>query len=78
MGVVADKMGLDIGGTRMAVGVEVVSAPAIRVEALKVAITLPRKFSEETVAQFRKAIEQCPLRGALHPDVAVAISFVMP
>jgi hypothetical protein len=78
MGVVADKSGLDISGTRMAVGVDVASAPALRVEAMNVTITLPRKFSEETVTEFRKAIEQCPLRGALRPEVVVSISFAMP
>lgn len=78
MGVVADKRGLDISGTRMAIGVDVASAPALRVEALNVAITLPRKFSEETVKELRAAVEQCPLRGALHPVVTVAVSFAMP
>ena len=75
MGMAADKMGLDLSGTKTEIGVEVAPPPALRVEALNVAVTLPRKFSEEQIQQLRAAVEQCPLRGALRPEVKVSVSF---
>jgi hypothetical protein len=74
----ADKLALDLSGAKTEIGVEVAPPPALRVEALNVAVALPRKFSEEQVQQLRAAVEQCPLRGALRPEVKVAISFATP
>ncbi len=78
MGLAADKLGIDISGMRMTIGVEVAPAPALRVEALNVAVALPRKFSGEIVKALRVAVDQCPLRAALRPDMAVDVAFAMP
>ncbi len=80
MGLLAERTGLDIDGTRIHVTKEMTSVPLRRIGALKVTVTLPagRRFSAEDRRKLENAAGTCPVRQSLHPDVNVEMHFVYP
>ncbi len=80
MGLVAQKSGLDITGTRIHVAKEMVAQPHRRIGTLRITVTLPpgAELSEAARAKLERAAALCPAKQSLHPDVNVVINFVYP
>lgn len=80
MGIVAQRNGLDITGTRAHVVKEMVQQPVRRIGALRVTIALPREKAAALTVQDRARLEAtgrgCPVHQSLHADVKVEMRFV--
>jgi putative redox protein len=79
MGIVAQRNGIDIDGTRVHVTKEMVAQPVRRIGALRVTVTFPAGKSAKLSPEDRKRIEaaglHCPVHRSLHPDVQAPIEF---
>ena len=73
MGIVAEKNGFDVKGTKVTVKAEVTSTPVNRISSFTVTFALPRKFSEEDMAKLRNSAGLCHIHNSLHPDVAINV-----
>jgi putative redox protein len=79
MGIVAQRNGIDIDGTRVHVTKEMVAQPVRRIGALRVTVTFPADKGTKLSPEDRKRIEaaglHCPVHRSLHPDVQAPIEF---
>ena len=77
MGLVAQRSGIDLRGTRVRVTKEMASAPVRRIKRLGVVLTLPPglKLSPEDRARLENAAHTCPVKQSLHPDVVLEVVF---
>jgi putative redox protein len=79
MGIVAQRNGIDIDGTRVHVIKEMVSQPVRRIGALRTTVIFPADKAPKLSPQDRQRLEaaglHCPVHRSLHPDVAAPIDF---
>jgi putative redox protein len=75
MGIVAQRHGIDIGGTTVTVTKEMVSQPVRRIGRLSVTVHVPRPVLAEDRLRFERAADQCPVKQSLHPDVQMPVVF---
>jgi putative redox protein len=80
MGLVAQRGGLDISGTRVHVVKDMAAAPQRRIATLRTTITLPngKKLSQTDHEKLENAAKLCPVKQSLHPDIDMPIEFVYP
>lgn len=80
MGLVAQRGGLDISGTRVHVAKDMAAAPLRRIAALRTTITLPKgkKLSQADREKLENAAKLCPVKQSLHPDINMPVEFVYP
>ena len=76
MGIVANRMNLDISGSSVKVLKEMVSAPMRRVGKLTVELRVPVKTTDEQQEKLRNAALTCPVYLTLHPDVEKPTTFL--
>ncbi|MBI3832245.1 MAG: OsmC family protein [Planctomycetes bacterium] len=80
MGIVAQRNGLDIAGTRVHVEKEMAQAPLRRIARLPVTITVPKeqaaKISADDRQKMEKAARTCPVHASLHPEIDAPVTFV--
>ncbi len=78
MGIAAQRIGIDIAGTRVHVTKEMVADPVRRIGAITVTITLPKglALSENDKKRLEQAGATCPVKQSLHSDVRVNLSFI--
>jgi len=78
MGLVAERNGLDLNGTRIHVVKDMVTNPVRRIGTLTVQISLPpgRSFGNGDRGKLERAAQTCPVRQSLHPDIDVKVEFV--
>ena len=80
MGIVAQRNGLDLAGTRSHVIKEMVQQPVRRIGALKTTITIPAakavKLTETDRSKLEQAALHCPVHKSLHPDIDAPIAFI--
>jgi len=69
MGIQANRLKIDITGTKLSVSKEMAAMPARRIAKIKMLIICPRSFSPEIVERLKQAAENCPVHNSLHPDV---------
>ena len=79
MGIVGQRAGLDLTGTKVRIIKEMTAVPVRRIGRLAVTITLPPGFalSEKDRASLENAAATCPVKQSLHPDVEVVTEFVI-
>ena len=75
MGIAAQRMNIDLTGTRVVVVKEMVAAPMRRIGRLAVTITVPLPLSAEQRQKLQNAAMTCPVHKSLHPDVKTPITF---
>ena len=79
MGIVAQRNGIDMDGTRVHVVKEMVTQPVRRIGALRVTVTVPTDKAAMLSPEDRKRLEaaglHCPVHRSLHPDVEAPIEF---
>lgn len=80
MGIIADRGGLDIVGTKVHVEKDMIQQPVRRIGALRVTVTVPAAKAAKLSATDRSKMEaaalHCPVHKSLHPDIDAPISFV--
>lgn len=75
IGIVAEKMGVDITGATVAVKKEMASAPIRRIARLTTQVTISGNLSDEQKQKFEKVALLCPVHQSLHPDIDAPITF---
>jgi putative redox protein len=75
MGMVAQRMELDLTGTTVHVTKEMSSQPTRRIGKLGVEFTIPVPTTDEQRQKLRNAAMTCPVHKSLHPDVEVVLNF---
>lgn len=78
MGIVAERHGWDLKGTKVAVEKTMTSDPVRRIGRLDVAITFGKKFAADQRKTLEQAAMTCPVHKSLHPDVAAPVTFAEP
>ncbi len=78
MGLVAERGGIDLKGTKISVTKEMAAAPLRRIENLKTTITFPKslKLSDQDRKKLENTVTMCPVKQSLHPDIKVETKFV--
>lgn len=77
MGLVAQKRGVDITGTRCTVVKDMVADPVRRIGKLTVRINFPpgSQYDEETRRALENGALTCPVKQSLHPEIVVDVEF---
>jgi putative redox protein len=80
MGIVAQRDGLDIEGTRVHVTKEMIQKPVRRIGSVKVTLTVPADKANSLSATDREKLERasthCPVHESLHPEIETPVEFV--
>ena len=76
MGIIAERTGIDLGGTTVNVVKEMVSDPVRRIGSLKVTVNVPRELSDADKKRLEHGARTCPVHKSLHPDIDAPIEFV--
>lgn len=69
MGILAERLKLDLTGTTAEVVKEMESAPSRRIGKLKVLIRCPRTFDKQEIDRLERVAMSCPVHHSLHPDI---------
>jgi putative redox protein len=75
MGIVAQRHGIDLNGTKVRVEKHMVTAPVRRIGRLPVEIHVPRELSPDDRTRLENAAVTCPVHKSLHPDVDAPVTF---
>ncbi len=75
MGIAAQRMEIDLAGTRVVVVKEMVTAPIRRIGRLATTIHVPLKLTAEQRQKLENAARACPVHQSLHPDVQAPVAF---
>ena len=75
MGVFAERHEIDLTGTKVSVGKEMVQEPVRRIKRLSVDITVPLPATHPKKSALEKAALTCPVHQSLHPDVEIPVNF---
>ncbi|MFK8114229.1 MAG: OsmC family protein [Rubripirellula sp.] len=78
LGLVAQRHGLDVTGTRVHVVKEMITQPIRRIGSLRTVVTVPAGRVEDPSMRERMeaAANKCPVHKSLHPDIDAPIEFV--
>jgi putative redox protein len=78
LGLVADRNGWNLAGSTARVVKEMVATPVRRIGSLKTVVTVAggAKLSPEDRTRLEAALEACPVKKSLHPEVAVPMEYV--
>jgi putative redox protein len=75
MGIVAQRMEIDLTGTTVIVTKEMTQVPVRRIARLGVTIGVPTKLTPEQQEKLRIAAITCPVAKSIHPDIEFPVTF---
>jgi putative redox protein len=75
MGIVADRMDVDLTGATADVEKTMVTDPIRRIGKLDVRLTLPGGISDKHRKKLERAARTCPVHKSLHPEIDAPIEF---
>jgi putative redox protein len=75
MGIFAEHHEIDLKGTKVSVGKEMLQGPVRRIKRLTVDITVPLPATHPKKSALEKAALTCPVHQSLHPDVEIPVYF---
>ena len=77
MGLVADRLGVDIKGSTAHVVKEMAASPARRIGKLTVEVVVPNgaKITPEHRTRLEQGALGCPVKHSLHPDTQIDVAF---
>jgi len=75
MGIVAKRQEINIAGTTVTVTKEMAAQPVRRIGRLAVSINVPNPISAEDRVRFENAVQTCPVKKSLHPEIEMPITF---
>ena len=76
MGIVAERHGIDLVGTKSETVKEMTKEPPRRIAALRTRLTIPLPADHPNRQLLEQAAHTCPVHKSLHPDIDAAIEFV--
>jgi len=78
LGLVAERHGIQLGGTRVHVTKEMVTKPLRRIGSLRTVVTVPAGAVEDPSMRTRMeaAARTCPVHQSLHPEINAPIDFI--
>jgi putative redox protein len=74
MGILAQRHGLDISGTKVRVEKHMSTSGLRRIARLPVEVRVPRTFGDEDRQRLENAARTCPVHKSLHPDIDAPIT----
>src|SRR5579862_5218862 len=75
MGILAQRMEIDLSGATVVVTKEMTSVPTRRIHRLAVTFNIPLSLSSEQKQRLENAAMACPVHKSMHPDVQMPVSF---
>jgi putative redox protein len=69
MGIMAQRHGLDISGTKVRVEKHMSASGLRRIARLPVEVRVPRTFGDEDRQRLENAARTCPVHKSLHPEI---------
>lgn len=75
MGIVAQRMEIDMSGATAHVTKEMTTSGPRRIRELAVTIRVPLALSDEQKQKLQNAALTCPVHKSLHPDVSAPVRF---
>ncbi len=75
MGIAANRLNINIGNTRLTVVKQMASKPPRRISVLHLEIFCPYVFTEEETQTLIQAVETCPVKQSLHPEISQEFVF---
>lgn len=75
MGIVAQRDGIDLSGTRVKVVKEMTTTPPRRIARLTVEFHVPATPSDADHKKLENAARTCPVHKSLHPEIETPITF---
>ena len=74
MGMAAERLGIDLRGTRVEI-VKTMAAEPRRIAEIAVDLYLPGDYSEKERTILERAADTCPVSKSLHPDLKQIVRF---
>jgi len=78
MGIAAAKHGIDLKGTAVDVGKEMIASPVRRIGSISVSLHMAPGIPVDKRGILEAAAQSCPVHKSLHPDVQTPIQFIYP
>lgn len=75
MGIAAERLQIDLRGTKVRVEKAMAASPMRRIASLTVVFDVPVVLSDEQKEKLIKAAMTCPVHQSLHPDIQMPIEF---
>jgi putative redox protein len=75
MGIVAQRMQLDLGHATVVVTKEMIVDPGRRIQRLTVTLNIPLKLNDEQRQKLKNAAITCPVHKALLPAIEMPLTF---
>lgn len=75
MGIAAQRMQLDLTGSKAVVTKEMTTEGPRKIARLNVTLNLPAKLTDEQRQKLENAGSNCPVYKTLHPDVQTPLTF---
>lgn len=75
LGIVAQRHGFDVRGSRVKITKEMASQPVRRIARLAAEITVPHQLTEEQKQRLINAADACPAKKSLHPDIVIDLTW---
>lgn len=75
MGIAAQKMDIDLKGSRVTVHKEMINAPTRRIGKLIAKLSVPVTLNVDQQQKLHLAAMSCPVHKSLHPDIEVLVEF---
>ncbi|MCK5296830.1 MAG: OsmC family protein [Alphaproteobacteria bacterium] len=78
MGLIAEKLNVDIKGTKVHMTKEMAAKPSRKIGSVKIIITMPKgiKLTDKEKRMLENAADACPVKHSLHHDVNIETKFV--
>jgi len=78
MGIAAAKHNIELKGTKVEVGKEMVTAPVRRIGAITLRLHMAPGIPQEKRSMLEAAAHSCPVHKSLHPDIEIPVQFIYP
>jgi putative redox protein len=75
MGILAQRIGIDLDGSTVSVTKHMIADPLRRIEKFAVILNIPVKLSDEQRQKLRNAAITCPVHKALQSTVQIPVEF---
>jgi putative redox protein len=75
LGIQAKSLDADFRGARVEVEKHMTTVPPRRIARLDIRITMPVGIPEDIRPRLIRAVEACPVKQSLHPDIVIALEW---
>ena len=76
MGIAANRLKVEIKGTKLTIQKQMQSVPVRRIGGFEVVVDCPYTFSSSIAQELIRAAEGCPVKHSLHPDIQWKCQFL--